>query len=157
MRLRVQYGEGTGGVKLAAVLLLATLALGTVACEKKVTRKLLRYNSAVVEATTELQFQAIDAYGAQEIGVDEARGIVTGTVQVLRVSKELNDFLAQVDEWTSFNRSMVLALTLELTDSIRQLNRDGVLRIKNDSKRAAFNKTLLVIEAALTAMRGVLQ
>ncbi|KKL46098.1 hypothetical protein LCGC14_2349040, partial [marine sediment metagenome] len=80
--------------RLAAVPLMVLLTIGMVACEKKVTRKLLRYNSAVVEATTELQFQAIDAYGAQEIGVDEARGIVTGTTQVLRVSRELNDVLA---------------------------------------------------------------
>ncbi|KKL98140.1 hypothetical protein LCGC14_1827350 [marine sediment metagenome] len=143
--------------RLAAIPLVVLLTIGMVACEKKVTRKLLRYNSAVVEATTELQFQAIDAYGAQEIGVDEARGIVTGTTQVIRVSRELNDFLAQVDEWTPFNRDYVLALILELTDSIRQLNQDGVLRIKNDAKRAALNKTLLVIEAALAAMQGVLR
>ena len=82
---------------------------------------------------------------------------MTGTTQVIRVSRELNDFLAQVDEWTPFNRDYVLALILELTDSIRQLNQDGVLRIKNDAKRAALNKTLLVIEAALLAMREVLQ
>jgi hypothetical protein len=143
--------------RLTIIPLLAILTLGTVACEKKVTRKLLRYTSAVVEATTELHFQAIDAHGAQEIGVDEARGIVTGTTQVIRVSRELNDFLAQVDEWTPFNRDYVLALILELTDSIRQLNQDGVLRIKNDASREALNKTLLVIEAALTAMKGVLQ
>ena len=144
-------------LRLAALPLVVVLTIGMVACEKKVTRKLLRYNSAAVAATTELQFQAIDAYGAQEIGVDEARGIVTGTTQVLRVSRELNDVLTRINEWTPFDRSNVLALIIELTDSVRQLNQDGVLRIKNDAKRAAFNKTLLVIEAALTAMRGVLQ
>jgi len=156
MRLRTQDGDGSGGVKLAAICLLATVALGTVACEQKTTRKLLRYNSAAVEATTELQFQAIDAYGAQEIGVDEARGIVTGTTQVIRVSRELNDVLAQISEWTPDNREQVFNLITQLAESIRQLNQDGVLRIKDDSKRAAFNKTLLVIEAALLAMREVL-
>ncbi|KKM18328.1 hypothetical protein LCGC14_1666800 [marine sediment metagenome] len=143
-------------LRLAAVPLMVLLTIGMVACEKKVTRKLLRYNSAVVEATTELQFQAIDAYGAQEIGVDEARGIVTGTTQVLRVSRELNDTLAQIEQWTPDNRGKVFDLITQLAGSVRQLNQDGVLQIKNDSKRAAFNKTLLVIEAALTAMRGVL-
>ena len=144
-------------LRLAALPLVAVLTIGMVACEKKVTRKLLRYNSAAVEATTELQFQAIDAYGAQEIGVDEARGIVTGTTQVIRVSRELNDVLAQIEQWTPDNRTQVFDLITQLADSVRQLNHDGVLRIKNDAKRAAFNKTLLVIEAALTAMRGVLQ
>ncbi len=144
-------------LRLAAVPLMVLLTIGMVACEKKVTRKLLRYNSAVVEATTELQFQAIDAYGAQEIGVDEARGIVTGTTQVIRVSRELNDVLAQIEQWTPDNRTQVFDLITQLADSVRQLNHDGVLRIKNDAKREAFNKTLLVIEAALTAMRGVLQ
>ncbi|KKL07376.1 hypothetical protein LCGC14_2586650 [marine sediment metagenome] len=144
-------------LRLAAIPLMVLLTIGMVACEKKVTRKLLRYNSAVVEATTELQFQAIDAYGAQEIGVDEARGIVTGTTQVIRVSRELNDVLAQIEQWTPDNRTQVFDLITQLADSVRQLNHDGVLRIKNDAKRAAFNKTLLVIEAALTAMRGVLQ
>ena len=143
-------------LRLAALPLVAVLTIGMVACEKKVTRKLLRYNSAAVEATTELQFQAIDAYGAQEIGVDEARGIVTGTTQVIRVSRELNDTLALIEQWTPDNREQVFNLILQLADSVRQLNQDGVLRIKNDSKRVAFNKTLLVIEAALTAMREVL-
>ena len=143
--------------RLPIIPLLAILTLGTVACEKKVTRKLLRYNSAVVEATTELQFQAIDAYGAQEIGVDEARGIVTGTVLVLQVSKELNDTLALIEQWSPDNRKQVFNLILQLAESVRQLNQDGVLRIKNDAKRAALNKTLLVIEAALLAMREVLQ
>ena len=143
--------------RLTILPLMVLLTIGMVACEKKVTRKLLRYNSAVVEATTELQFQAIDAYGAQEIGVDEARGIVTGTTQVLRVSRELNDVLAQIEQWTPDNREQVFNLITQLAGSVRQLNQDGVLRIKNDAKRAAFNKTLLVIEAALTAMRGVLQ
>jgi len=129
----------------------------SVACEKKVTRKLLRYNSALVEATTELQFQSIDAYGQQEIGVDEARGIVTGTTQVLRVSRELNEALALIEQWSPDSREQVFDLVLQLAESVRQLNQDGVLRIKNDSKRAAFNKTLLVIEAALLAMREVLQ
>ena len=142
--------------RLAAVPLVVLLTIGMVACEKKVTRKLLRYNSAVVEATTELQFQAIDAYGAQEIGVDEARGIVTGTTQVLQVSRELNNTLSLISEWTPDNREQVLNLILQLAESVRQLNQDGVLRIKNDSKRAALNKTLLVIEAALLAMREVL-
>ena len=144
-------------LRLAAVPLVVLLAIGMVACEKKVTRKLLRYNSAVVEATTELQFQAIDAYGAQEIGVDEARGIVTGTTQVLQVSRELNETLSLINEWTPDNREQVFDLILQLTDSIRQLNQDGVLRIKNEASRGALNKTLLVIEAALTAMRGILQ
>ena len=144
-------------LRLAAIPLVVLLTIGMAACEKKVTRKLLRYNSAAVAATTELQFQAIDAYGAQEIGVDEARGIVTGTTQVIRVSRELNDTLALIEQWTPDNREQVFNLILQLADSVRQLNQDGVLRIKNDSKRAAFNKTLLVIEAALTAMRGVLQ
>ncbi len=143
-------------LRLAAIPLVVLLTIGMVACEKKVTRKLLRYNSAVVEATTELQFQAIDAYGAQEIGVDEARGIVTGTTQVIRVSRELNDTLALIEQWTPDNREQVFNLILQLADSVRQLNQDGVLRIKNDAKRATFNKTLLVIEAALTAMREVL-
>ena len=143
-------------LRLAAVPLVAVLAIGMVACEKKVTRKLLRYNSAVVEATTELQFQAIDAYGAQEIGVDEAREIVSGTTQVLRVSRELNDTLALIEQWTPDNRGKVFDLITQLAGSVRQLNQDGVLRIKNDTSREAFNKTLLVIEAALTAMRGVL-
>jgi len=144
-------------LRLAAVPLVVLLALGMVACEKKTTRKLLRYTSAVVEATTELQFQAIDAYAEQEIGVDEARGIVTGTTQVLQVSRELNDTLDLIGEWTPDNRGQVLDLIVQLTDSIRQLNRDGVLRIKNETSRDAFNKTLLVIEAALTAMQGVLR
>ncbi len=144
-------------LRLAAIPLVVLLTIGMVACEKKVTRKLLRYNSAAVAATTELQFQAIDAYGQQEIGVDEARGIVTGTTQVLRVSRELNDVLAQIEQWTPDNREQVFNLITQLAGSVRQLNQDGVLRIKNDVKRAAFNKTLLVIEAALTAMRGVLQ
>ena len=143
--------------RLTIVPLLALLALGTVACESKTTRKLLRYNSAAVAATTELQFQAIDAYTAKEIGVNEARGIVTGTTQVLRVSAELNDVLEQITEWTPDNREQVFNLILQLTEAVRQLNQDGVLRIKNDAKRAAFNKTLLVIEAALAAMREVLQ
>ncbi len=143
-------------LRLAALPLVAVLTIGMVACEKKVTRKLLRYNSAAVAATTELQFQAIDAYGAQGIGVDEARGIVTGTTQVLRVSRELNDVLAQIEQWTPDNRTQVFNLITQLADSVRQLNQDGVLRIKNDAKRVAFNKTLLVIEAALTAMREVL-
>ena len=151
MRLRTSLTIQTMGIPLLALLL-----LGMVACEKKVTRKLLRYNSAVVEATTELQFQAIDAYGAQEIGVDEARGIVTGTTQVIRVSRELNETLALIEQWTPDNRKQVFDLVLQLAESIRQLNQDGVLRIKNDAKRAAFNKTLLVIEAALLAMREVL-
>ena len=143
-------------LRLAAAPLVVVLAIGMVACEKKVTRKLLRYNSAAVAATTELQFQAIDAYGQQEIGVDEARGIVTGTTQVLRVSRELNDVLAQIEDWNPNNRGRVSNLILQLTDSVRQLNQDGVLRIKNEQSRAALNKTLLVIEAALTAMQGVL-
>ena len=143
-------------LRLAAIPLMVLLTIGMVACEKKVTRKLLRYNSAVVEATTELQFQAIDAYGAQEIGVNEARGIVTGTTQVIRVSRELNETLALIEQWTPGNRGKVFDLITQLAGSVRQLNQDGVLRIKNDAKRAAFNKTLLVIEAALTAMRGVL-
>ena len=143
-------------LKLAAVPLVVVLAIGMAACEKKVTRKLLRYNSAAVAATTELQFQAIDAYGKQEIGVDEARGVVTGTAQVLRVSRELNDVLALIEQWTPDNREQVFDLITQLTDSVRQLNQDGVLRIKNDESRAVFNKTLTVIEAALTAMRGVL-
>ena len=143
--------------RLVAVPLVVLLTIGMVACEKKVTRKLLRYNSAVVEATTELQFQAIDAYGAQEIGVDEARGIVTGTTQVLQVSRELNNTLSLISEWTPDNREQVLNLILQLAESVRQLNQDGVLRIKNDSKRAALNKTLLVIEAALAAIQGVLR
>ena len=117
----------------------------------------LRYNSALVEATTELQFQAIDAYGQQEIGVDEARGIVTGTTQVLQVSRQLNETLSLINEWTPDNREQVLNLILQLADSIRQLNQDGVLRIKNETSREALNKTLLVIEAALTAMQGVLK
>lgn len=143
--------------RLTIIPLVVLLTIGMVACEKKVTRKLLRYNSAVVEATTELQFQAIDAYGAQEIGVDEARGIVTGTTQVIRVSAELNDTLALIEQWTPDNREQVFSLMIQLAESVRQLNQDGVLRIKNDAKRAAFNKTLLVIEAALAAMREVLQ
>ena len=143
-------------LRLAAAPLVVVLTIGMVACEKKVTRKLLRYNSAAVAATTELQFQAIDAYGAQEIGIDEARGILAGTIQVLRVSAELNDTLALISEWTPDNREKVFNLILQLAESVRQLNQDGVLRIKNESKRAAFNKTLLVIEAALTAMKGVL-
>ena len=143
-------------LRLAATPLVVLLAIGMVACEKKVTRKLLRYNSAVVEATTELQFQAIDAYGAQEIGVDEARGIVTGTTQVIRVSRELNETLTLIEQWTPDNRGQVFDLILQLAEFVRQLNQDGVLRIKNDVKRAAFNKTLLVIEAALLAMREVL-
>ena len=142
--------------RLAAVPLMVLLTIGMVACEKKVTRKLLRYNSAVVEATTELQFQAIDAYGAQEIGVNEARGIVTGTTQVIRVSRELNDTLALIEQWTPDNRGKVFDLITQLAGSVRQLNQDGVLRIKNDTSREAFNKTLLVIEAALLAMREVL-
>ena len=133
------------------------LTAGMVACEKKVTRKLLRYNSAVVEATTELQFQAIDAYAQQEIGVDEARGIVTGTTQVLQVSRELNETLALIEQWTPDNRGQVFALITQLADSVRQLNQDGVLRIKNEQTKVALNKTLLVIEAALAAMREVLQ
>ncbi|KKM95490.1 hypothetical protein LCGC14_1187650 [marine sediment metagenome] len=144
-------------LRLAAIPLMVLLTIGMVACEKKVTRKLLRYNSAVVEATTELQFQAIDAYSQQEIGVDEARGIVTGTTQVLQVSRELNNTLSLINEWTPDNRKQVLDLILRLAESIRQLNQDGVLRIKNDSKRAALNKTLLVIEAALAAIQGVLR
>ncbi len=155
MRLRINlHGQLFMPLMLVALF---SVVLSQVACEKKVTRKLLRYNSAVVEATTELQFQAIDAYGAQEIGVDEARGIVTGTTQVLRVSRELNETLALIAEWTPDNREQVLDLILQLAESIRQLNQDGVLRIKNDLKRAAFDKTLLVIEAALLAMREVLQ
>ncbi|KKM71514.1 hypothetical protein LCGC14_1429790 [marine sediment metagenome] len=154
MRLRINlHGQLFMPLMLVALF---SVVLSQVACEKKVTRKLLRYNSAVVEATTELQFQAIDAYGAQEIGVDEARGIVTGTTQVLRVSRELNETLALIAEWTPDNREQVLDLILQLAESIRQLNQDGVLRIKNDLKRAAFDKTLLVIEAALLAMREVL-
>jgi len=144
-------------IVLTTSAMVMLLLVGLVACEKKTTRKLLRYNSAVVEATTELQFQSIDAYGKQEIGVDEARGIVTGTAQVLWVSRELNDALALIEQWSPDNREQVFDLVTQLAESIRQLNQDGVLRIKNDSKRAAFNKTLLVIEAALTAMRGVLQ
>ena len=128
-------------LRLAAIPLVVLLTIGMVACEKKVTRKLLRYNSAAVAATTELQFQAIDAYGQQEIGVDEARGIVTGTTQVLRVSRELNDVLAQIEQWTPDNREQVFNLITQLAGSVRQLNQDGVLRIKNDSKRVAFNKT----------------
>ncbi len=143
--------------RLTILPLMVLLTIGMVACEKKVTRKLLRYNSAVVEATTELQFQAIDAYGAQEIGVDEARGIVTGTTQVLRVSRELNDVLTQIEQWTPDNRGQVFDLITQLAGSVRQLNQDGVLQIKNDTSREALDKTLLVIEAALTAMRGVLQ
>ena len=143
--------------RLTIIPLLAILALGTVACEKKVTRKLLRYNSSAVEATTELQFQAIDAYGTQEIGVDEARGIVTGTTQVLQVSRELNETLVLIEQWTPDDREQVFNLITQLAESVRQLNQDGVLRIKNDAKREAFNKTLTVIEAALTAMKGVLQ
>ncbi|KKL63582.1 hypothetical protein LCGC14_1360240 [marine sediment metagenome] len=143
-------------LRLVAVPLVVLLTIGMVACEKKVTRKLLRYNSAVVEATTELQFQAIDAYGAQEIGVDEARGIVTGTTQVLQVSRELNETLALIEQWTPDNRGQVFDLITQLADSVRQLNQDGVLRIKNDASREVLNKTLLVVEAALTAMRGVL-
>ena len=154
MRLRINlHGQLFMPLMLVALF---SVVLSQVACEKKVTRKLLRYNSAVVEATTELQFQAIDAYGQQEIGVDEARGIVTGTTQVLRVSRELNETLALIAEWTPDNREQVLDLILQLAESIRQLNQDGVLRIKNDLKRAAFDKTLLVIEAALLAMREVL-
>ena len=142
--------------RLTIVPLLAILTLGTVACEKSTTRKLLRYNSAAVAATTELQFQAIDAYAAKEIGVDEARGIVTGTTQVLRVSRELNETLALIEAWTPDNREQVFNLIVQLTDSVRQLSEDGVLRIKNNESRDALNKTLLVIEAALTAMRGLL-
>ena len=143
--------------RLTVIPLLAILALGTVACEKKAVRKLLRYNSAVVSASSELQSQAIAAYGEQEIGVDEARGIVTGTVQVTRVSRELNDTLVLIEQWTPDNREQVFNLILQLAEAVRQLNQDGVLRIKNDPKRAAFNKTLLVIEAALLSMREVLQ
>jgi len=142
--------------RLTILPLVVLLTIGMVACEKKTVRKLLRYNAAVVAATDELQTQAIAAYGQQEIGVDEARGIVTGTVQVLRVSVELNETLALIEQWTPDNREQVFDLVTQLAESIRQLNQDGVLRIKNDSKRAAFNKTLLVIEAALLAMREVL-
>ena len=143
--------------RLTILPLVVLLTIGMVACEKKTVRKLLRYNSAVVSASSELQSQAIAAYGEQEIGVDEARGIVTGTVQVTRVSRELNDTLALIEQWTPDNREQVFKLILQLADSVRQLNQDGVLRIKNDAKRAAFNKTLLVIEAALVAMREVVQ
>ena len=153
MRLRTAVAY----VPVVTLNLVALLALGMVACEQKVTRKLLRYNSAAVAATTELQFQAIDAYGNQEIGVDEARGIVTGTTQVLQVSRELNETLALITEWTPDNRKQVFDLILQLAESVRQLNQDGVLRIKNATSREALNKTLLVIEAALAAMRGVLQ
>ncbi len=147
--------------RLTIIPLLALLTLGTVACEKKTTRKLLRYNSAVTAATIELQFQAIDAYAKQEIGVNEARGIVTGTTQVLRVSRELNDFLAGLDELSPLdapnNRAHVLNLILQLTDSVRQLGEDGVLRIKNNESRDAFNKILISIEGFLAVMQGVLQ
>jgi hypothetical protein len=111
----------------------------------------------VVEATTELQFQAIDAYAQQEIGIDEARGIVTSTTQVLQVSRELNETLSLISEWTPDNRGQVLDLIIQLTDSVQQLGRDGVLRIKNNKSRDAFNKTLFVIEAALAAIQGVLK
>jgi hypothetical protein len=141
---------------LTTLLLVAGLVVGLAACEKKVTRKLLRYNSAVVEATTELQFQAIDAYGQQEIGVDEARGIVTGTTQVIRASRELNDTLALIEQWTPDSREQVFDLITQLADSVRQLSEDGVLRIKNNNTRDALNKTLFVIEAALLAMGEVL-
>ena len=143
--------------KLTTFPLLIMLAIGLVACEQKTTRKLLRYNSTVVSATEELQRQATDAYSKKELGVDEVRGIVTGTTQVLQVSKELNDVLAQITEWTPDNRAQVLNLVTQISDSVRQLNQDGVLRIKNDETRAALNKTLIAIEAALSAAGEVLQ
>ena len=139
--------------KLSIILLSLVMTVGLAGCKE--VRRALRANSAVITGVSELQAQTIDAFTKEEIGLGEARGIVTYTTESLQVARELNNVLNATDKWNDASKARVIILAEQLAESLHFLNTEGVLRVKNPAVKATLNATLIGIQASMIALGEV--
>lgn len=139
---------------LAALLVAAFFVTG---CDDSAYRKAVRASAGISEGLKKLQDANEASLKAGAIDQDDAKTIALATADAVRANQAIRAELRVAEKLDLQSRAQIVAEVANIAASLKQLNDEGVLHVKNPAAKAKLQTILTGIEASLGVLQSLLE
>lgn len=141
--------------KLFAALLVAVFFV--TGCDDSQYRKAARAVAGISSGLKSIQDANEVAFHAGEIDQDSARAISLAVADASFANDKIVQELKAIKKLDPQSKAQIIAHVTAIGESLKQLNDQGVLHIKNPDAKAKFNAAVGGVEAALGILKQLLE